>query len=270
MSTVEEQFAAVYAEQFQRLVRWLQWRLPSHRHNAEDLAQETFQVFWVELGKGFEVRPTVFGFLKFLANQEIARSFRIQSRDTAVEVVDFAEGEAFGSVPTSRHRYTSADPELSMVAAELDAAMERMQDASDRWRKLHAKVAAMRPYRESHREPAHKLRARQVRREEVHRQRDEALVELQEACRVVGNLRGELERLGGCGYRSSGGWPPPLTYSCGMRSRKTAVCDPALKDCPNGHPLGLEALGFLADGSAVCRACSQEATARNARKKVSA
>lgn len=70
----------------------------------------------------------------------------------------------------------------------------------------------------------------------------------------MGQLRGELERAGGGSWRSCSGWPP-ARYSGGKRLEGVAS-DPAAKHCSQGHPLDdLELVGFLADGTRVCRVC---------------
>ena len=251
---ISEQFDALYEKHWRWVSRWFHYRLPSGlQHLADDLAQETYIVVWDHLLKGRAIESER-GFLKVVAESRLGAHFRSRLRGTAVTATDFA-GIVTVEVETAiDHRYVATDPELAMVAGELDAAMERMREASARWRQLHSEAAKYRSRYERYKAlPASAVRWLKE-MESAARQRDKALPELQEACRMVGQLRGELERLGGAGYRSSAGWPPSPALDGSKRSGP--LSDPTVKVCPERHCLdGVDSVRFLEDGTRICRAC---------------
>lgn len=251
----EERFTEIHREHGRRLTQWFYWHLPDGmRGRSEDLAQDVFVDLWEHLLKG---RPVDYPFalLKRIGQRHIADQFAVRARDTDAVLVDITD-PASPSVETvgCSSRYASGEPELALVAAELETAMERMRDASALWRSLHGKVASA---------------SRPDTLAKVIGQRDDALVELQEACRVVGNLRAELERAGGCAWRSSSGWPPSLARD--GRQRNGALSDPTVKECPKRHCLAdVESVGFLEDGTRVCRACNAERTEAHRQRRKAA
>lgn len=262
----EKLFNEIYAEHGRRVNQYLYWHLPEGiRGRAEDLAQEVFACLWEHLVKGKEVKYP-FALLKRIAQRRIADQLAIRSRDADSVLVDVTDTEA-ATVETvgCSSRYASGEPELALVAAELDTAMERMREASERWRDLHGKAGHMkaRPRRYPDRPDPNPSRTAKVEagRIEIRLRRDEALVELQEACRVVGNLRAELERIGGGCWQSSSGWPPSPERD--GRKRYGALSDPTVKVCPKQHCLAdIERVSFLEDGTRVCRACTKDTTSR--------
>ena len=265
-----EQFEDIYRQYHQRVVKWVYWKLPKDRvHQAEDYTQEAFRDLWELLLKGKAV-DYPWALLKRIAQRRMA-DFYAQAQNVTSDAVDFADPEMVVIERAAGFRYASGDPELAMLAAELESAMERMRDASKEWRRLHALTAKMRPLGEEYPyfqgELNRKLR-QEAARDKAYQDRDDALRELQEACRVVGNLRADLERLGGR-WASSCGWPP----SCARdgRHRKGTLSDPTVKVCPEGHCLeGVDGVGFLEDGTRVCRACSAVRTAAYRRSKTAA
>lgn len=249
-----KQFEDLYEKHWRWVSRWLHYRLPSGwQHLADDLAQETYIVVWDHLLKGRGIESPL-GFLKVVAEGRLSAYFRSRLRGTAVTATDFAGIITVEVEEAIDHRYAATDPELALVAAELDTAMERMREASARWRHLHSEAAKHRSRYERHKAlPASAGRWLEE-TEKAARLRDEALPELQEACRVVGQLRGELERLGGDGYRSSAGWPPSPALDGSKRSGP--LSDPAVRACPERHCLDdVDSVRFLEDGTRICRAC---------------
>jgi DNA-directed RNA polymerase specialized sigma24 family protein len=226
------------------------------RGRAEDLAQETFLCLWEHLLKDKEVTHP-FALLKRIGQRRIADEFGVRNRDTGSLSVDFSAPESVLIETSTGHRYASGEPELALVCDQLETAMGRMREASALWRDLHSKAATYRSRSEKYKDPdtCTKWRNEAVKAVGL---RDEALVELQEACRVVGSLRAELERAGGCAWRSSSGWPPSAARD-GRHRRCGALSDPTMKVCPNQHRLDdIESVGFLEDGTRTCRSCSVE------------
>jgi hypothetical protein len=180
-------------------------------------------------------------------------------------MVDF-EGEVLpeGVVRlASTERYASGEPELALLCAQLQTAMERMQSASKAWRDLHSKASRCRARINTYKDPA-VVDKWTAEAERMAGRRDEALVELQSACAVVGNLRAELERSGGACWQSSCGWPPPLPNS---KQPRTGLSDPTVKECHQGHRLDdLDNVNFTADGTRNCRTCFAAAS-RNHRER---
>lgn len=261
----EEQFVALYEQYRRRVAEWFWYRLPAGpQHLADDLTQETFIVVWDHLSKGRGI-DYPFAFLKTVAKGRLSMHFRSPLRGAAVTPVDFAGVVTVEVELAIEHRYATGDPELAMVAAELDTALERMRAASARWRELHAEVAKYRASSERHKSAA-TAGQRLAKAERTARLRDEALPELQEACRMVGRLRGEMERLGGSGYRSSTGWPPSPALDGSMR--RGALSDPTVRQCPDRHCLDdLDNVRFQEDGTRRCRACHNETAGRHRRQK---
>lgn len=264
-SAAEEEFSAIFREYSPRLVKWLYWKLPSHLpHVAEDYSQEAFNDLWEILQKG---RPVDYpwALLKKIAQRRMADYFA-RKVNAATDVIDFDDPASVVIEASTGHRYASGDPELALLAGALYTAMERMQEASSTWRSLHALTAKMRPLGEPYpagpKDPYRSQRLGAA-RDQAHRDRDDALRELRAACEEVGSLRAELERLGGRDWKSCTGWPPPAYGGGGTRSRKTAICDPDVTECPQGHLLHLDSVGFLEDGTRVCRACSTSAGRRS-------
>lgn len=264
--TVEEQFNELHQRHFHELAGWLRRRLPASLvSQAEDFAQEAFIELWAYLGKGKPVTKP-FGLLMKMAQRKVWTHQALHSAQHAF-TTDLNDPASIALDGLNEHRYAAGDPVLAMIASELETAHERMTEASERWRKLHQKVASLKPRGAATTDPQ-RIAANEARKAEALLQRDEALVELQEACRVVGQLRGELERAGGGCWRSCSGWPPPR-YCGGVRVDGVAS-DPTSKQCSKGHPLtDIERVGFLADGTRVCRDCRGPQNARH-RKKAAA
>ncbi|MGW5210029.1 hypothetical protein ACWEQO_02105 [Streptomyces sp. NPDC004051] len=259
MSAVEEQFNEIYNEYSRRLTAWVRWHLPSSlASQAEDFAQDAFISLLEYMRKGKPVEKP-YGLLMKMAQRRIWERQALHSTQHSfvfdVNSPGYSLLDGF-----NEHRYASGDPVLAMIAAELETAHERMTAASERWRKLHQKVASMKPRGAATTDPA-RIARNEARKAEACLQRDEALTELQEACRVVGQLRGELEQAGGGSWRSCSGWPPPR-YSGGVRKDGVAS-DPTSTECSKGHCLkDLERVSFTADGTRQCRECKAGANDR--------
>lgn len=260
----EESFNDIYREQARRLHAWLYWKLPSSMpHLADDYAQETFHDLWVHLQKGGTV-DYPWAFLKKIASRRMADYFARNKADSDALLVDFVaevlpEGVLSGNAIDGR--YASGEPELALTCAQLQSAMERMQEASKTWRDLHSKVSRCRSRAALYKDPAAVAKWEAETKRTV-RQRDEALVKLQTACAVVGDLRAELEREGGACWQSSCGWPPPPFRKGGL-PRGAGATDPTVTECCNGHRLDdLENVNFTADGVRNCRTCYTAANQR--------
>ncbi|WP_055612831.1 sigma-70 family RNA polymerase sigma factor [Streptomyces phaeochromogenes] len=252
-ATIEEQFADIYRNYYGQLVLWLRYRLPaSLSSQAEDFAQEACVSLLQYLRKGKSVQAPG-GLLRKMAQRRVWEQQALHSSQHSF-VTDLNDPASVALDGLKAHRYAAGDPMLAMIAAELETAHERMEEASQRWRALHRKVSSLRPRGAPSTDPARVART-EARIVDARLQRDEALVELQEACRVVGQLRGELECAGGGSWRSCSGWPP-ARYMGGKRLDGVAS-DPTAKHCSFGHRLDdLERVSFLADGTRTCRDCS--------------
>lgn len=252
---VEAQFNEIYAENFRRLTGWIKWHLPaSLASQAEDFAQAAFISLLEHMRKGRPVEKP-YGLLMKMAQRKIWDHQALHSAQHAF-TTDLNDPASIALDGLTEHRYAAGDPVLAMIAAELETAYGRMTEASEQWRSLHNKLGTMKPRTVDSSTCKATLRRaewREARRADTRRQRDEALIEFQEACRVVGQLRGELEQAGGC-WKSCSGWPPPR--HCGGKRLEGVASDPTSKECSKGHCLkDLERVGFLADGTRVCREC---------------
>jgi DNA-directed RNA polymerase specialized sigma24 family protein len=260
---VAEQFEAMHREYFNDLAAWLRRRLPATLvSQSEDFAQEAFIELWAYLGKGKTVAKP-FGLLMKMAQRKVWSQQALRSTQQSF-VTDLNDPASVALDGLREHRYAAGDPMLSIVVAELETAHERMAEASERWRSLHNKLGTMKPRTvdsSTCRETLRRAEWREARRVEIRLQRDEALAELQEACRVVAQLRGELERVGGGSWRSCSGWPS-ARYSGGQRLEGVAS-DPTAAECSKGHCLkNLERVSFSADGTRMCRDCRTEGANR--------
>lgn len=268
IAAAEREFTAIYAEQAPRLVKWLYWRLPSYLpHVAEDYAQEAFLDLWEYLKKGRAVDHP-FALLKKIVQRRMADFFAAHKANVGAQLVDFA-GEVLPEDVVAESvrigRYASGEPELALVCAQLQTAMERMQEASKAWRDLHSKVSKCRARADLYKDPT-AIAKWQAETERTADRRDVALVELQEACRVVGNLRAELEREGGACWQSSCGWPPPPFRKGGL-PQGSGASDPTVTECCAGHRMDdLENVNFTADGFRLCRTCYKNAARRQKSK----
>ncbi len=260
---VVEQFEAMHRDYFNDLVAWLRRRLPvTLVSQCEDFAQEAFIELWAYLGKGKQVAKP-FGLLMKMAQRKVWTHQALHSTQQAF-ITDLNDPASVALDGLQEHRYAAGDPTMAMVAEELETAHDRMTEASERWRGLHKRVAATKPRGVPTTDPVRIAKNERL-VAELRLQRDEALTELQEACRVVGQLRGELERLGGGSWRSCCGWPP-ARYCGGVRVDGVAS-DPTAKECSKGHPIDdIERVGFLADGTRICRDCKAPQNARQRQK----
>lgn len=264
MSIAEERFEEIYRQHFGELVAWLRRRLPVTLVSlSEDFAQEAFIDLLAYLRKGKPIAKP-FGLLMKMAQRKVwtHQAVKAHSASFATDLNDPASVALDG---LNEHRYAAGDPMLAMIAAELETAHERMTEASERWRTLHNKLGTMKPRSANPcRETLRRAEARESSRVDMRLQRDEALAEFQEACRVVGQLRAELERTAGGCWRSCSGWPPPR-YCGGIRVAGVAS-DPTSKECSKGHSLAdLERVSFGADGTRFCRDCRTEGANRKRR-----
>jgi DNA-directed RNA polymerase specialized sigma24 family protein len=149
----EEVFNAIYAAEHRRVGQYVYWHMPdSVRARHEDVTQEVFLGLWEHLQKGREVNHP-FALLKRMAQRRIADQFAARRRDAGAVLVDVTDpAEPAVATMGTHSRYAAGEPEMAMVAAELETAMERMRDASARWRDLHGRAGRMKA-REGQRGP---------------------------------------------------------------------------------------------------------------------
>lgn len=252
-----EQFTEIYAEHWNRLRKYVHFTVPLHMTDlAEDFAQETFIELWRHMLKGRPVtRP--YGLLRFMAVRKIASHFAVKS-NLDYKAVDMEDPATVAILNISDHRYAANDPVLASLAAELDQAMLRMQDASASWRELHKKTHLLDQRIASgfdtERVKQNAATARQ--------DRDSALVGLQEACGAVGAIRAELERVGGGDWKSSSGLPASVAGD-GKGRAGSVASDNSRTHCDAGHRLDLDNSSFSAGARRSCRRCAEATVARS-------
>ncbi|MEU9946939.1 sigma factor [Streptomyces sp. NPDC047939] len=258
---VDSRFTELYAEHYDRLWRHLYFRLPfSHRQVAEDLVQETFIAVWREMQEGkFAPTESAFGLLRFIAHNKVASYFR-RLTNRSQTAVDFSDPT--NTPVIAGHRYAASEPGLAAVSADLDASMERMQDASKVWRNLHSLI-----YRDrqalAHGVAGKTLtpatrRLKEQRLAASEQAEPEALTRFQEACMRVAELRAELEAA--APYWNSGTGMAPATVSLdhAHMQRHGVRSDLDLTHCHNGHRLTRDNIHFNEDGSRACRQCRHD------------
>lgn len=257
-AVVEQQYTELYAEHWDRLVRFIRIRLDLHQgHLAEDLAQETFIQLWRKMLKGTLGNPdTAYVLLAVMARHVISGHYeKKSSRERSLDFTDSVNTPLIGA----GHSYAADAPELAPLAAELDAAMNRMSEASKIWREKHKESYKFRSllsadYLASRGGTTPETRRRLAERLALADAAEaETLVSFQEACAVVGRLRAELETEAGPRWQSSTGMPtnPSITPTLKGRYRN----DLSVTHCPAGHALDRDSTHFGEDGSRRCRPC---------------
>jgi DNA-directed RNA polymerase specialized sigma24 family protein len=259
----EEQFNAIHAQHRTRVNKYIYFRLPLDRvHLADDFTQDVFLDLWRHLAAGKAV-DYPFALLKVFAKRRVADFFTLKS-NLYFEAVDFADPAAVRTF--IGHRYASTDPDMALIASELEAAMETMREASQKWRNLHKKVySAYQPLNDATRHLSDELATRfKNRLAQSTRERDEALASFQTACANVGNLRAELERAGG-NWKSASNLPASIPTQATHEGSVASGADRT--HCDHGHELHLENVYFKTDGTRDCRLCITARRERVNRKK---
>ncbi|WP_098010500.1 RNA polymerase sigma factor [Streptomyces sp. sk226] len=259
-AVVEQQYTQLYAELWDRLVVHIRYHLPmGHGGIAEDLAQETFILLWRRMLAGDEITHPM-GLLRFWSKNIQANYFKAKSR-VAYNAVDFTDP---GTEPIVRHHtYAAGQPDMALVAAELDEAMEEMRNASAVWRRLHAEVYRYQRLVDGEEfggwTPAvTRENERQQQLGKAQAQEVRSLSAFRYACRRVGALRAELEAQSP-NWQSSTGMPPSAVD--GGAKPGSVRSDLDVTVCPDGHRLTFGNLHFLENGGRRCRACAAKAGA---------
>lgn len=258
-AAAEQQFTEIYREHWTRLRQYVYFGVPLDKaHLAEDLAQEAFTDLWRRLLNGLEVtRP--YGLLRKIAATKISDYYRVKS-NLEYKAVDFhaPEGSAFTE---ANHRYAAGDPALASLAAELDQAMTRMQDASASWRELHRRTYELDQMISHGSGTSADTADLRGNAETARRNRDAALVQLQKACGAVGTVRAELEQIAGPNWKSSTNLPAS-TMSDGKARTGSVSSDMTRTHCDAGHPLDLDNCTYSPEGRRRCRKCSAAGKSR--------
>lgn len=254
-TAASEEFTAVYTAHRVRLVRYLAMLLgPGQLSIAEDMAQEAFIALWRDLTEKstyYIDSVMVYGLLKIMGRRAIGSYYKsARSHELAV---DYDAPDARKLISAS-HSYAPDVPGLHSLALELDAAMQRMQQASALWRGLNKDAVTG---RRKLIDGGISVRTRPLLEQKVEQTEaaeEKALVEFREACRAVGELRAEMERTAGPNWRSSTGMPH-RTNTGG--SPLTSAKDPAATHCPKGHLLDRLNTSYAESGDRQCRACAR-------------
>ena len=267
----DEEYAQIFRVYYTRLVRYLAWLLKAPYHPlAEDLAQEAFLALWRDYvaKDGIREPEKVYGLLKVIARNRVHEHFKAGRNNEST--IDFAD-PANRNLDGASHGYGLGTPGVSMLVAELDAAMERMTAASEKWRGLNKESARLRMLlADGYRDHLGGLSAYNRQEFEgqaaaTEQEEETALAAFQETCRQVGDLRAEIERTSGANWRSCVGMPasqaPHAAYSYAK--------DPSATHCSKGHLLDRLNTAFTADGERRCRTCRREINLRSKPRQVS-
>jgi DNA-directed RNA polymerase specialized sigma24 family protein/AraC-like DNA-binding protein len=262
----ERLFADVYTKYWDRLRRYLWYRMDArHAQVAEDLAQETFIVFWASLRAG-RVRnhEQPMGLLTKMARDRLC-DYWSKAGTSRERSIDFADPANRAMLPV-KHTYAPGAPHLVGLARDLDDAMDRMTEASKAWRDKHGEVSRLRtPLSEGWTKakggltPATRQRLTEA-AAAAEAAADELLADFRKSCQRVGQLRGELESKAGPNWRSSSALVDP-SESAGQRERPKAGAiarNPNVTECPEGHTLDLANTSFTEDGARRCRKCAAD------------
>lgn len=265
------QFEEIYRQCYMRLVRYLAWLLKTPYHPlAEDLAQETFLRLWLDYvaKDGIREPEKVYGLLKVMARHRVHDHFKAgRNQESTVDLADHANRDL-----EAGHGYALGLPGVSMLVAELDAAMERMTCASEKWRGLNKESVRLRMLlADGYRDHLGGLSApnrQQIEQQAAASERDEeqALADFREICGQVGELRADIERVSGANWRSCVGMPTGQAPHAALSYAK----DSSATHCSKGHLLDRMNTAFTADGERRCRACGREKNLRSKPRKTSA
>ncbi|MGY3341216.1 hypothetical protein ACVW0K_007409 [Streptomyces filamentosus] len=257
LGAAAQQMTEVYQQHWERLCVFIWKRLDLwQRDVAQDLASESFAELWARYFLTGRTVDRPYGLLCTIARSQIGQHFLRKCNQE--RALDFAD-PVNTPILANGHAYGAETPELTLLTAELDAAMERMTAASQTWRDQHKETHRLRRLlADGHNASRGGLspEAKQgllSQLEVADRAEDQALLSFRDTCRTVGQLRGEMEVVAGPNWRSSTGLPqnPEITAPIKGKYRN----DPSVTHCPAGHLLDLANTHFAADGSRDCRAC---------------
>lgn len=265
---IEQQFTEIYQQYRTQLARYIWRRLDLWQGQlAEDLANEAFIELWQHLLKGRPVDKP-YGLLCRMARTKLSYFWSLQkNKERLVDLGDPANAP----VVATGHAYAADTPGLAVLSSQLDQAMERMADASEKWRSLHKEAHRHRKILgDDYRAGTGGVSAAWKERAEkdlgvAERRQALALKSFQDVCRRVGTLRAELESIGGANWKSSTGMPSSTGSSGGVKNG-SVTADLDRTHCPEGHRLDLNNIHFDADGRRHCRACNDASAKRHQAK----
>jgi DNA-directed RNA polymerase specialized sigma24 family protein len=258
LDTAAQQMTEIYDLYWERLRLFIWKRIDLHQeHLAEDLASETFLELWRRYFLAGRSVDKPYGLLCTMARSQIGQHFL--RKGNTERALDFADPTNTPLLATG-HAYALETPDLIHLTSELDAAMDRMTQASKTWRTKHKDSHQIRSLLnddynasrggllpETKKDLKNRLEA-------ADREESDALHTFRQACHRVGTLRAEVEAAAGPNWRSSTGLPvnPEITSPIKGRYRN----DLSVTHCPEGHLLDLDNTHFGEDGSRSCRTCT--------------
>lgn len=246
-----EHFTDLYRAYFPRMVWYIRDRLDDrHTDYAEDLAQETFIRFWrYYAGKG---KTGSYTLLTIQARSVVAAFY--ETRFSSERATDFAD-PLNAPLTYASSVYAAGMPAMAALVRDLEAAMERMTEASQAWRDQHKATFALRGRIDKSSKPEIVTRL-EAQYEQAAARGDRLLAAFRDTCLRVGELRSEIEQGAGPRWNASSGGP-----DAPAQREKTAgalTSDPAVTHCPEGHLLDLENTNFSEDGARRCRTCKAQ------------
>lgn len=253
-AAAEKKLEDIYRQWWRPLTYFITARLDKRHHaQVEDLAAEVFTELWTGfLAKGRDVYTPAFGLLCFLARRRIAGYFAdlVHQREATVDLGDPAYARL-----VKGHSYAAERPDVALLAAELDTALETMAELSKQWRAQHSETARLRTDLESDlKDFLPKTRqAKQERLNAMLAESDRLLGAFREACTLVAELRRDLEAAGGPNWQSSTGMPP--TAARNPVKGQHNMSEPTRTHCDDGHELTLANTLFTKKGAKRCRTC---------------
>lgn len=260
-------FEDIYRQWWKPLVYFITARISSrHISQAEDIAAEAFSELWTGfLAKGRDVYEPASGLVFFLGRRQIAAFYSalIHQREATVDL-----GDALNQRLLRAHSYAIERPDVALLAAELDTALENMNALSKKWRTQHSETGRLRTDLESGARdflPATR-QAKQERLDTMLAHSDQLLTSFREACTLVAELRRDLEAVGGPNWQSSTGMP--ASASRNYTKGQGTMSEPTRTHCGDGHELTLDNTLFTPKGAKRCRTCMAVSwrAAREARK----
>lgn len=254
LADAEGRFEDIYRRWWKPLTYFVAARLNvRHASHAEDIAAETFVEMWTNfLAKGRDVYDPAFGLLCYLARYRIASFYSdlMHEREATVDL-----GDPVNQRIVAGHSYAIERPDVALLAAELDTALENMNALSKQWRTQHSETARLRTDLESDLK-TFTPQTRQTKQDRLDAMLAESarlLKEFRAACALVAELRRDLEATGGPNWQSSTGMPP--TAARNHTKGQGTMSEPTRTHCDDGHELTLENTLFTEKGAKRCRTC---------------
>jgi hypothetical protein len=254
LAAAEQRYEDAYRRWWKPLTYFIYARLDSRHHaHVEDIAAEAFIELWTNfLAKGRDVYDPMIGLLYYLTRFRIASFYSdlVHKREATTDL-----GDPVNQRLVVGHSYAIERPDVALLAAELDTALETMNALSKQWRTQHSETARLRTDLESDLKTfTAKTRAAKTNRlATMVTESDRLLKDFRAACTLVADLRRDLEATGGPNWQSSTGMPP--TAARNPSKGEYNMSEPTRTHCDDGHALTLENTLFTEKGAKRCRTC---------------